>query len=59
MAHQLPPSVNCSLDEIDLGALKVSTFLCIFASFKITFIDWVLAHFAFGRPLNFYHLTLK
>ncbi|KAF5294070.1 hypothetical protein FQA39_LY13544 [Lamprigera yunnana] len=22
MAHQMPPSVNCSLDEIDLGALK-------------------------------------
>ncbi|XP_025836339.1 serine/threonine-protein kinase mig-15 isoform X5 [Agrilus planipennis] len=22
MAHQIPPSVNCSLDEIDLGALK-------------------------------------
>lgn len=23
MAHQLAPSVNCSLDEIDLNALKV------------------------------------
>lgn len=23
MAHQMPPSVNCSLDEIDLTALKV------------------------------------
>ncbi|EFA04277.2 Misshapen-like kinase 1 [Tribolium castaneum] len=22
MAHQMPPSVNCSLDEIDLTALK-------------------------------------
>lgn len=25
MAHQLAPSVNCSLDEIDLSALKVYT----------------------------------
>lgn len=24
MAHQMPPSVNCSLDDIDLTALKVS-----------------------------------
>jgi hypothetical protein len=24
MAHQMPPSVNCSLDEIDLTTLKVS-----------------------------------
>ena len=24
MAHQVPPSVNCSLDDIDLTALKVS-----------------------------------
>lgn len=23
MAHQMAPSVNCSLDEIDLNALKV------------------------------------
>ncbi|XP_074041586.1 serine/threonine-protein kinase mig-15-like [Leptinotarsa decemlineata] len=22
MAHQMPPSVNCSLDDIDLTALK-------------------------------------
>lgn len=24
MAHNMPPSVNCSLDDIDLSALKVS-----------------------------------
>lgn len=27
MAHQIASSVNCSLDEIDLGALKV--LLCL------------------------------
>lgn len=30
MAHQIAPSVNCSLDEIDLNALKVCTSLCIY-----------------------------
>lgn len=29
MAHQIASSVNCSLDEIDLGALKVKSEICV------------------------------
>lgn len=42
MAHQVPPSVNCSLDEIDLNALKVYLFNILFkinTYFSFNFID--------------------
>jgi len=41
MAHQqqqqLAPSVNCSLDDIDLTALKVSSYLGIGFGFRFRF----------------------
>lgn len=40
MAHQIAPSVNCSLDEIDLNALKVN----ILFIYKI----WVKKDLLFG-----------
>lgn len=40
MAHQIAPSVNCSLDEIDLNALKVNILFIYDISAKKGFIVW-------------------
>lgn len=37
MAHQIAPSVNCSLDEIDLNALKVNILFIYTISVKKDF----------------------
>lgn len=41
MAHQLAPSVNCSLDDIDLNALKVNKYSIVKQTFESTIITLI------------------